>query len=164
MKNLKLPVILLVVLFFISFDAKAQLKLKLYGGKNHDQFLGYITYIEDDELNSIWSEFSEYGIIHSAKSIWNEEGIYGSKTSDYSPFNINAKYPPQIRDKNGKSYGYLTINKSNPNQSQYGMDIYNNRDIIVEEGPENYGKIYHTIHCGGGMYTITPIVVKPIRK
>ncbi|MGN8071926.1 hypothetical protein [Mucilaginibacter sp. SG564] len=162
MKSLAVIILLQLV---IAFNINAQPKLKLYGGKNHDQFLGYLSYIENDELNSIWSQFSDYGATHSAKSIWNENGIYGSKTSDYSSFNINAKYPPQVLDRNGKFYGYLTINKNNPKRSHSGMadEICNNRDRILEEGVEEYTEMFHTIHCGA-VYEVNPIVFKPVIK
>ncbi|NOW96539.1 hypothetical protein [Mucilaginibacter sp. SG564] len=155
--------IVILLLFAISFNSNAQPRFKLYGGKNYDQFLGYISYIENDELNSIWSQFSDYGATHSAKSIWNEYGIYGSKTSDYSVFNAKANYPPRVVDNNGKFYGYLTINENNPKRSHAGMSdtIYKDRDQIVEEGPEVYAEIFHTIHCFRGS-EVAPIVVKPV--
>lgn len=164
MKYLSLSFILWIVLLSVSFNAKAQ--LKLYGGKNHDQFLGDITYSEDDELNTIWSVFSNYGAIHNPRSIWNETGIYGSKISDYSPFNIKAKYPPQIRDEKGNFFGYLTVNKNNPNRSKDGIakEICEYRDSILKEGPQNYGKWLRPIHCGGKLTAVTPIVNKPIRR
>ena len=164
MKYLSLPVILLIGLLSVSVNAKAQ--LKLFGGKNHDQFLGNMTNNEDDELNSIWSMFSNYGGTHNPISIWNETGIYGSKTGNYSPFSIKAKYPPQIRDEKGKFYGYLTINKNNPNRSKntIALEICERRDRILKEGPQNYGKWLIPIHCGGGLAAATPIVDKPIRK
>jgi hypothetical protein len=161
-KYLSLSVVLLIGLLSVSFNVKAQ--LKLYGGKNHDQFLGDITYNENDELNdelnSVWSVFSNYGGTHNPKSIWNEAGIYGSKTSDYSPFNATAKYPPQIRDEKGKFYGYLTINKNNPNRSKntIALEICEHRDRIVKEGPQNYGKWLRPIHCGGNLRRRSVIV------
>ncbi len=106
--------ILLSLTFLASFNLKAQTKLKIYGGKSHDQYLGCLDCATDD-LKSVWCIFGDYGSTHSAKSIWNEIGLYGSKSSNYSPFNKKAKYPPLILDENGKSHGYLTINKNNPN-------------------------------------------------
>ena len=105
--------ITLVLFLFTSLNVTAQTTLKLYGGKNHKDFLGCIT-CDTEDPTSVWGTFSDYGSTHKAKSIWNENGAYGSKTSDCSPFNKRAKHPPLILDANGKSYGYLTINKKQP--------------------------------------------------
>ncbi len=133
--------ILLSLTFLASFNLKAQTKLKIYGGKSHDQYLGCLDCATDD-LNSVWCIFGDYGSTHSAKSIWNEIGLYGSKSSNYSPFNKKAKYPPLILDDNGKSYGYLTINKSNPNRSSDSIanTICEYRDRIVEDIPKYYNE------------------------
>lgn len=130
---------LLLLLIFIIFTVNAQSKLGVYGGKNHDVFLGCIN-CSDQESESVWNIYSDYGSTHSAKSIWNEIGIYGSKKSKYSPFNINAKYPPLIIDKKGKSYGYLTVDKKNPNRTlePIGQLISENRDQIVKDLPGYY--------------------------
>lgn len=73
------------IIIFISINANAQSKLKIFGGKNYDQFLGCMT-CDDDEPNSIWSPLNDYGSTHKAMSIWNKNGVYGSKKSNYSPY------------------------------------------------------------------------------
>jgi hypothetical protein len=136
--------VLISLFILVSFDVKAQPTLKIYGGKNHDQFLGCIT-CDTNNLNSVWSEFSDYGSTHHTLSIWNEIGVYGSKKSDYSPFNEKAKYPPLIIDQNGKSYGYLTINKKNPNRSWFSVAdiICDDRNEIVKDIPKYYTRIFN---------------------
>ncbi len=131
----------------LSFNLKAQTKLKIYGGKNHDQYLGCMTCATDD-LNSIWCIFGDYGSTHSDKSIWNEIGVYGSKKSNYSPFNEKAKYPPLILDESDKSYGYLTINKRNPKRSWLSIanDICERRDEIVKDIPKYYSETFFDRH------------------
>ncbi len=140
------PYITLFSLLFIllSFNLKAQTKLKIYGGKNHDQYLGCMTCATDD-LNSIWCIFGDYGSTHSDKSIWNERGIYGSKKSNYSPYNEKAKYPPLLLDENSKSYGYLTINKNNPKRSwdSFVNMISERREEIVKDIPQYYKRLFN---------------------
>jgi hypothetical protein len=145
--NMKRLAVLISLFILVSFDIKAQPTLKIYGGKNHDQFLGCIN-CDTRDLNSVWSTFSDYGSIHSDKSIWSEKGIYGNKLSDYSPFNENAKCPPLIVDENGKSHGYLTINKKNSNRSKDSVAdiICNERDEIVKGIPEFYNRILRRVY------------------
>jgi hypothetical protein len=135
----------IILSFFLlaSLTTKAQPKLKIYGGKNHDQFLGCMTCTANDS-SSIWSVFSDYGSTHNAKSIWNETGKYGNKTSEYSPYNKKAKYPPLVLDENGKSYGYLTINKKNPKRSWYSFVnmVSDDRDEIVKDIPKYSERLF----------------------
>lgn len=129
-------IFLLLLFTLIIFKANAQSKLSLYGGKNHNVFLGCINCSEEDS-DSIWNIYSDYGSTHSAKSVWNEIGIYGSKKSNYSPFNSKAKYPPEIIDNKGQSHGYSTINKKNPKRTLdfFGQIISEHRDEIVKDIP-----------------------------
>jgi hypothetical protein len=139
---MKQLLILFSLIVFTTLNVKAQ--LKIYGGKNHNQFLGCINCSTED-LKSIWCIYGNYGSTHNAKSIWNGEGIYGSKKSNYSPFDDNAKYPPLIVDEKGKSYGYLTINKKNPKRTwhSFGKIISENRDEIVKDIPDYYNHMSH---------------------
>jgi len=135
--------VILSLFLFASLGAKAQPKLKIYGGKNHHQFLGCMT-CDGEEPYSIWSPLSDFGSTHNPKSIWNERGIYGNKTSDYSPYNEKAKYPPLVLDENGKSYGYLTINKQNPKRSWYSFVnmVSDKRDEIVKDIPKYAERLF----------------------
>lgn len=87
-------------------------KLMLFGGKNHDVFLGCLSCNKYDS-ESVWNEYGDYGSRYSSNSIWNPYGDYGSKYSDYSPWNSYASYPPVIVDSYGNFYGYFTANKYN---------------------------------------------------
>jgi hypothetical protein len=129
--------ILFALIAFIARSPKEQ--FKIYGGKNHDQFLGCMT-CDDEDSNSIWSSYSDYGSMHNPNSIWNPDGKYGSKTSNYSVFNEKAKYPPIILDENGKLYGYFTVNKKFPKRATNRMTEYicKWRDEIVEDIPGHY--------------------------
>lgn len=144
-ERMKYLLILLALIVFTSLGTRAQ--LKIYGGKNHDQFLGCIECSTED-LNSIWCGFGEYGSVHKANSIWNELGKYGSYKSDYSPFNKKAKYPPLVLDEKGKSYGFMTINKSNPKRSwdSFVNQITEQRDEIVKDIPAYHDRIFHDFH------------------
>ncbi|WP_114939903.1 hypothetical protein [Mucilaginibacter endophyticus] len=109
---MKLIIFSLVLVFAGSIKQYHEEQLHIYGGKNHDQYLGCLT-CGDDQLKSIWCTFGDYGSRHMPKAIWNELGKYGSVSSQYSPFNENAKYPPIILDDHKRFRGYLTVNKNN---------------------------------------------------
>ena len=137
--------ILFALITLISHNSKEQ--FKIYGGKKHDQFLGCMT-CDTEDLNSIWSPYSDYGSMHNANSIWNPDGKYGSKTSNYSPFNEKAKYPPIILDEKGKSYGYFTVNRKFPKRVSNIMTEYicKWRDEIVEDIPGSYKTVFGIKH------------------
>ncbi len=72
-------------------------------------FLGIISQNVVDS-KSISNSIGQYGSIVSSTSIFNIVGEYGSIISSKSPFNIIADNPPQIIDKNGNFFAYLTKN------------------------------------------------------
>ncbi|GGB27627.1 MULTISPECIES: hypothetical protein [Mucilaginibacter] len=138
--------IIISLAFFLSsaLSIKAQSKLNIYGGKNHDQFLGCVTCTNDDP-NSIWNTLGRYGSTHETNSIWNPNGVYGSTKSDYSPFNKKAKCPPIILDENGKSKGYMTVNRKNPKRSwePFVNAVSEERQQIVKDIPKYYNDNFH---------------------
>lgn len=75
----------------LSFVLNAQ-TLHLFGGKNHDVYLGCLN-CNDYDANSIWNEYGKYGNSYSSYSIWNEYGIYGNEYSPYCPWNEYGSYP-----------------------------------------------------------------------
>ncbi|MDD3143539.1 MAG: hypothetical protein PHG32_05030 [Candidatus Cloacimonetes bacterium] len=85
-------------------DIYAQDKDKTYLGKITNGF----------GLNSVVSEYGNYGNKFSSTSIWNEFGKYGGRFGQYSPFNSFSSAPPVII-KNNKIVGYLSISQSNNN-------------------------------------------------
>jgi hypothetical protein len=101
-----------LILFFLTICTKysfAQKTLHLYGGTNKSVYLGCLN-CDKLNSNSIWNELGIYGSNLNEKSIWNDYGTFGGELSDYSPFNSLGINPPEIRDKEGNSYGYLTLN------------------------------------------------------
>lgn len=144
MKKLAVMMILTV---FTSFSAKAQSKLRIYGGKNYDQFLGCMI-CDGEDTASIWSPFTIYGSSHNQKSIWNVNGVYGSTTGNLSPYNPKAKYPPRVVDLNGKCIGYLTVNKNNPARLPGSVAdlICFKRDMVLKDGVERYAEIFSRVN------------------
>ncbi|MEP0796385.1 hypothetical protein NDI44_17865 [Trichocoleus sp. DQ-A3] len=97
--------------FLLSSPAFASNHLLLYGGQDHNIFLGCFTC---HELNpdSISNEIGRYGSEVSPTSIFNKVGRYGSQVSNESVCNPRASYPPVVVDEAGDIYGYLTVNLS----------------------------------------------------
>lgn len=121
MKN----IILLILLAFCQAVHSQQ--LYIYGGSNHDDFLG--------SLNSS---------IYDSNSIWNEYGTYGNKYSSYSPWNEYAAEPPVIVDGDGNFYGYFTVNKYKPQRADFNLALimYKYHDLIREDISKWYKKIF----------------------
>lgn len=85
-------------------------KIMIFGGSNHDVYLGCLNCSEYDS-DSVLNEYSSYGSEYSSNSIFNEYSQYGGEYSSYSPCNEYATYPPVIVDENGNFFGYLTVNE-----------------------------------------------------
>ncbi|KND60233.1 hypothetical protein BVER_05052 [Candidatus Burkholderia verschuerenii] len=98
-----------IVLMSLCATAHAQAKLMLYGGADHDVYLGCLN-CSDTDAESVQNESGRYGSEISAQSIFNETGRYGSRLSPESPCNPFANDPPVIVDQNSSFYGYLTLN------------------------------------------------------
>jgi len=111
----------LTSLLFVQI-ALGQKALHLYGGQDHDVYLGCLN-CNDIDRNSIWNDIGTYGSNISSKSIWNDIGTYGSDISNYSPFNSIASYPPAIVDKDGNFYGYLTANDINSKRANFKLAL-----------------------------------------
>ena len=58
--------------------------LHIYGGNNHDEYLGCLNCNNYDK-SSIWNEYGTYGNEYSSKSIWNEYSTYGNEYNANSP-------------------------------------------------------------------------------
>ena len=113
------------ILFFIvccifSMHCIFSQTLYIYGGEDHDVFLGKLNASKYDS-KSIWNEYGTYGSEYNANSIWNEYGTYGSAYSSYSPFNSYASYPPVIVDEEGNFYGYFTVNKYKSKRANFDL-------------------------------------------
>jgi len=117
---MKKLIFVLVVLLIATAGSNSQsfsTKLYLYGGRNSEVYLGCIN-CERTDTNSIWKIFGRYGNTFSGLSIWSDRDPYGGFEIGYSPFDPIAKYPPMIKDKEGKSYGYLTANYRIENRAE----------------------------------------------
>ncbi len=141
--------------YISSIHVQAQ-HLHIYGGDNHDVYLGCLTSSPYDS-KSIWNEYGTYGNEYNSKSIWNEYGTYGNEYSSYSPWNEYASNPPVIVDKEGKFYGYFTVNKYKSQRADfYGTygneyssyspwnEYASNPPVIVDKEGKFYG--YFTVN------------------
>lgn len=136
------------ILFFIvccifSMHCIFSQTLYIYGGEEHDVFLGKLNASKYDS-KSIWNEYGTYGSEYNANSIWNEYGTYGSAYSSYSPFNSYASYPPVIVDEEGNFYGYFTVNKYKSKRANFDLVniICEYYESIREDVDEWYDKIF----------------------
>ena len=136
------------ILFFIvccifSMHCIFSQTLFIYGGEDHDVFLGKLNASKYDS-KSIWNEYGTYGSEYNTNSIWNEYGTYGSAYSSYSPFNSYASYPPVIVDEEGNFYGYYTVNKYKSKRANFDLVniICEYYESIREDVDEWYDKIF----------------------
>lgn len=131
---------MLALLYSIGVSAQ---HLHIYGGKDHDVYLGCLT-CDEYSSESIWNEYSKYGSEYNSNSIWNEYGTYGNEYSSYSPWNKYASYPPIIVDKKGRFYGYFTVNEYKDKRADFDLvlTIYKFYDMIREDVTAWYRKIF----------------------
>lgn len=87
----------------------ASAELLVFGGRNHDVFLGCLN-CSEYSTNSVLNEYGNFGSRYSAKSIRNAYSPYGSLYSSESACNPYASHPPVVIDRSGNFYGYLTLN------------------------------------------------------
>lgn len=138
----KVSIVFLLFFAALSFNCTSQ-TLHIYGGQNHDEYLGCLN-CNSYDTNSIWNEYGTYGNSYNIKSIWNEYGIYGSEYSSFSPWNEYGAIPPVIVDKNGEFYGYLTVNETQIKSAQFGLalTLYKYHDLIKNDVSNWYDKIF----------------------
>lgn len=130
----------IICLFSISGYAQA---LHLYGGENHDVYLGCINGSKFDE-NSIWNKEGQFGSKNDQNSIWNMEGYFGCAENPFCPWNENALTPPIIKDNKGRKYGYLTLNKQNIDRATFklALELYKHHREIREDLDLWFDKIF----------------------
>lgn len=141
-KNMNKIVFTLLLLFTSATTSFCQ-TLHLYGGQNHDEYLGCLNCSNYDK-NSIWNEYGTYGSSYNSKSIWNEYGTYGSEYNSNSPWNAYASNPPVVVDKEGNFYGYFTVNEYKDKRADFGLalTIYKYYDLIRDDVSKWYDKIF----------------------
>lgn len=135
--------LLTFILLFIGLYTSGQKALHIYGGEDHDIYLGCLN-CSDIDQNSIWNDIGKYGSNISQSSIWNDISIYGSDISQYSPWNDFATYPPVVVDKDGGFYGYLTLNSIKDKKAEFNLALvlYKYHDIIKDNVSKWYDKIF----------------------
>jgi len=131
---------LLSILFSTNTYSQA---LHLYGGKDHDVYLGCLN-CDKYETNSIWNSYGTYGSKYNTNSIWNSYGIYGSKYNSFSPWNNYSTDPPVVVDKEGNFYGYFSVNKYTNKrfESNLALSIYEYHILIQDDVEKWYSKIF----------------------
>jgi hypothetical protein len=82
-------------------------RLMVFGGHEQGVYLGCLT-CSEFAPESVFNHYGSHGT-SAVRSVLNEAGPYGSKSSDYSACNPRATAPPVIRDQRGKYYGQLTV-------------------------------------------------------
>lgn len=132
-----------IILFFIFFSITYSQTLHIYGGQNHDQYLGCLN-CNDYDNNSIWNEYGTYGSNYNSMSIWNAYGTYGGEYNNNSPWNPYGTNPPVVVDKNGDFYGYFTVNESTSKRANFSLarSIYKYHDMIKDDVSKWYKKIF----------------------
>jgi len=105
MRRLLIPILLVVSPPSFAKD------LLIFGGDNHDEFLGCLNCSEYDS-NSVCNGYGSFGNEFSSSGIWNEFAGFGNEFSSDSPWNefSTSKSVPVVVDRDGGFYGYFTIN------------------------------------------------------
>lgn len=131
------------LILMISFTLSSQ-ELLIFGGKNHDIFLGCLNCTKYDQ-KSIWNQYGDFGNKYNSNCIWNQYGDYGNKYSDTSPLNSYASYPPVLVDSDGNFYGYFTANKykDKATSSKLAFLIIDNYEAIIDDVGDAYDKIFN---------------------
>lgn len=81
----------------------------LYGGESQTQFLGCLNCSRFDK-SSVWNKLGPHGSEFDEATIWSKTGVYGSQYSKLSPWHRHSTDAPEIRDREGTSYGRFTRN------------------------------------------------------
>ena len=138
----------LLFVLALSLSSPATLRgqtgeLLLFGGRNHETFLGCLNCSRFDS-GSVCSRFGDYGSRFSDTSIWSRFGTYGSRFSNDSPWGQFASNPPVVVDREGNSYGYLTLSRTHSQRTRIrglvdlldyfrqGVDLSEVRDLFCE--------------------------------
>ena len=114
---------LFTIIFCLLADIAGAQELLLYGGENHDEFLGCLNCNkrDSDSICNIRGKGSK----RDSNSIINKRGTYGNKRSYSSPWNkrSNSDSVPVLVDQNGNFYGYFTINKRRSDAVDFSSDL-----------------------------------------
>ena len=136
----------LIIIFILFFSSSLHSEILLFGGNNHDEFLGCLDCNRLDS-DSICNKFGTYGSLFSSDSIFNRFGTYGSRFNSSSPWNrfSSSNSVPVAVDRQGASYGYFTINRFRTDAINIAgqlKDIYENADGDLEKVREGLCSIF----------------------
>ena len=134
---------IIFITLMLNFSTSTAQSLLIFGGKNHDVFLGCLNCNKYSE-SSIWNKYGKYGSKYNSDCIWNKYGSYSGKYSNTSPFNKYASKPPVLVDADGNFYGYFSADKyfSKRTKNQLALLIIENWEIISDDVSEAYEKIF----------------------
>ena len=130
---IKQSIIGILVILIPSIIVAQQVELLLYGGDDHDVFLGCLNCGKYD-ANSVWNAYGTYGSQYSSLSIWNRYGTYGSRYNSLSPWNKYSTNAPVVVDKEDNFYGYFSANKYHAKRTniEFLVTILDNYEWIIE--------------------------------
>ena len=136
----------LITIFILFFSPSLHSEILLFGGNNHDEFLGCLDCNRFDS-DSICNKFGTYGSRFSSDSIFNRFGTYGSRFDSSSPWNrfSSSNSVPVAVDRQGTFYGYFTINRFRTDAINIAgqlNNIYENADGDLEIVQENLCSIF----------------------
>jgi hypothetical protein len=109
----RLALTVMLALLVLPSELPAQKELLVFGGSSHDQFLGCLV-CNEFKSESICNGFGSYGNEFSTKGMFNEFSGFGNSFGASSPWNefSTSTSVPVLVDRDGKFYGYFTINDS----------------------------------------------------
>ena len=118
-----------VALFMVLPSSVIAQELLLFGGKEHDVFLGCFNCSEYSP-ESICNEFGA-GSSFKIDSIFNSFGQFGSEFSSSSPWNevSSSNDVPVLVDRQGGFYGYFTINAFRADAVDFADELAELHDI-----------------------------------
>ena len=114
---------ILSILLLFSANIYAA-ELLIFGGYNHDVFLGCLTCSEYNS-DSICNNYGTYGNKYSDKGMFNEFAVFGNEYSSMSPWNrysVSDEVPVLV-DRDGDFYGYFTINEYKYNAVNFSGEM-----------------------------------------
>lgn len=108
----------------------AQAKVMIFGGRDHDQYLGCLI-CNEFSSDSICNGFGRYGNEFGSKGMFNEFSGFGNEFLTNSPWNIfsTSQAVPILVDENGNFFGYFTINSSRNDAVNFSGDLKTMYDI-----------------------------------
>ncbi len=97
-------------------------ELLIFGGANHDVFLGCLTCSQYDAA-SVLNGYGQHGSRYASNSIVNKYSPYGNPYSNQSACNPYTSTAPVIVDRAGNYYGELTVNQYNSKRTRIGAAL-----------------------------------------